>query len=207
MDVQYTSEWYHWDKENEAAKALIDRGCVIIGQHADSTGAPSACEDALKAGTTVYSVGYNIDMLPYAPTAALVSPTNEWHVCYEEMFRNVMAGNPVPANWAEGLAKDAVALTELGSSCAAGTAEKLAEVEAALRDGSLKVFDTATFTVNGEAVTTAQVDLSLIDFSDFSVIFPGDTVECIVDGAFDESTFRSAPYFALRIDGITEDAE
>ena len=31
-----------------------------------------------------------------------------------------------------------------------------------------------------------------------------DTGEAIVDGAFQESVLRSAPYFSLRIDGITE---
>ena len=67
MDVQYTQSWYDPAKESEAANALMARGCVIIGQHADSTGAPSAVQAALDGGKTAYSVGYNVDMLSVAP--------------------------------------------------------------------------------------------------------------------------------------------
>ena len=106
-------------------------------------------------------------------------------------------GEEIAADWAKGFDADAVAITDLGPSCAAGTAEKVAEVEAAIRDGSLKVFDTASFTVGGETVTTA---FGLDTDGDWV----NDTGEAIVDGAFQESVLRSAPYFALRIDGITE---
>ena len=177
---------------------------MIIGQHADSTGAPAAVQKLLDAGTLCYSVGYNIDMLPTAPTAALTSPTNEWSVFYTELFTAVKNGEAVAADWAKGFDADAVAITDLGPSCAAGTAEKVAEVEEAIRSGSLKVFDTATFTVGGETVTSAPCDMSFMDWSTMTAIYEGETVEAIVDGAFEESTFRSAPYFALRIDGITE---
>ena len=92
----------------------------------------------------------------------------------------------------------------LDLSCAAGTAEKVAEVEAALRDGSLKVFDVNTFTVNGETVTSAPCDMTIMDWATGTVSYQGETYEAIVDGAFEESTFRSAPYFTLRIDGIVQ---
>ena len=109
-----------------------------------------------------------------------------------------MNGEEIASDWAKGYDDGAVAVTEFGPSCAAGTAEKVAEVEAALRDGSLKVFDTATFTVNGETI---------MDWATGTVAYQGETYEGIVDGAFEESTFRSAPYFTLRIDGIVEDAQ
>lgn len=204
MEVNYTNSWFDIDKEAAAAEALIAKGCVIIGQHADSTGAPAATQKLLDAGNVCYSVGYNVDMLPTAPTAALTSPTNEWSVFYKELFAAVQNGEAVATDWAKGFDADAVAITELGASCAAGTAEKVAEVEAALKDGSLKVFDTATFTVDGNAVTSAPCDMSFMDWSTMTAIYEGETVEAIVDGAFAESEFRSAPYFALRIDGITE---
>ena len=76
MEVQYTNSWYDPVAEGEAANALMARGCVIIGQHADSTGAPSAVQAQKDAGSVVYSVGYNIDMLEVAPTAALTSSQN-----------------------------------------------------------------------------------------------------------------------------------
>mgnify|MGYP000161058084 CR=1 FL=1 len=82
-------------------------------------------------------------------------------------------------------------------------------MEAALKDGSLHVFDTSKFTVNGETVTTAPIDLTFYDYSTGTpvAVYQGDTEEAITDGYFSESTLRSAPYFSLRIDGITEDAD
>lgn len=209
MEVMYTNSWFDIDKEGAAAEALIANGCVIIGQHADSTGAPAATEKMLNSGRICYSIGYNIDMLDTAPNAALTSATNVWSVYYTEAIQAVMNGEEVPVDWAKGYEDGAVAITTLGSNCAEGTAEKVAEVEAALKDGSLQVFDTSTFTVDGQAVTSAPVDLTYYDYSTGSpvALYQGETKEAITDGYFSESTLRSAPYFTLRIDGITEDAE
>ena len=195
MEVQYTGSWFDLSKENEAAKQLISDGCIIIGQHADSTGAPQACQEALKSGTTVYSIGYNIDMLATAPDAALTSATNNWGVYYTYAIAQAMRGQKVATNWVGGFDIGAVAITQLGSACAAGTAEKVAEVEKAIHDGTLQVFDTSTFTVDGAELTTA---LALDTDGDFVA----DTDEAVFDGAFHESYFQSAPYFTVRIDGI-----
>ena len=209
MEVMYTNSWFDIDKEGAAAEALIANGCVIIGQHADSTGAPAATEKMLGTGRICYSIGYNIDMLDTAPNAALTSATNVWGVYYTEAIQAAMNGEEVPVDWAKGYEDGAVAITTLGSSCAEGTAEKVAEVEAALKDGSLQVFDTSTFTVDGQTVTSAPIDLTFYDYSTGSpvALYQGETKEAITDGSFSESTLRSAPYFALRIAGITEDAE
>lgn len=218
MEVKYTNSWFDIDKEAAAAEALIANGAVIIGQHADSTGAPAATEKLLNNGRICYSVGYNVDMLETAPNAALTSATNNWSAYYTEALKAVMDGAEVPVNWAEGYAKNAVAITKLGPSCAAGTAEYVANIEAQLKDGSLKVFDTDTFTAsaaqntctvetdaNGK-VTSCKVDMSFMDFATMTAIYEGEVVECIKDGAFAESEFRSAPYFSIRIDGIVENA-
>lgn len=197
MDVQYTNSWYDPTAEAEAANALISKGCVIIGQHADSTGAPSAIQAAQDSGKVVYSVGYNISMLSVAPKAALTSSQNNWGALYTPMIDMRMKGETLPTDLAKGYADGGVMISELGESCAPGTAEKVAEVEAALKDGSLNVFDCKNFTVGGEAVTTY---LGLDTDGDFV----GDTGEAIENGVFNESTLRSAPYFGLRIDGITE---
>lgn len=204
MEVNYTNSWFDIAKEGAAAEALMANGCVIIGQHADSTGAPAAVEKALKNGTIAYSVGYNIDMLPTAPTAALTSASNDWSVYYTYALGAALRGEEVVVDWAHGYDQDAVNITTLGNSCAAGTAEYIEGVIAKLKSGELKVFDTDTFTVGGEKVTTNIVDLSYMDYSTMTPIYAGEKVETIVDGAFVESTFRSAPYFALRIDGIVE---
>lgn len=207
MEVMYTNSWFDIDKEGAAAEALIANGAVIIGQHADSTGAPAATQKQHDNGTICYSVGYNIDMIETAPTAALTSATNNWSVYYKHAMECIMNGTELEADWAKGYSEGAVAITTLSDACAEGTAEKVAEVEAALKDGSLHVFDTSKFTVGGAAVTTAPCDMSFMDWSTMTPIYQGETVEAIKDGYFAESTFRSAPYFALRIDGITEDAE
>ncbi len=197
MGVQYTNSWFNITAENEAAKALIADGCIIIGQHADSTGAPAACEEALNAGTTVYCVGYNVDMLSAAPNAALTSPTNEWDVFYTYAIDAVLNGKAFDTNWAEGFDKDAVAITPLGPSCAPGTQEAVDKAIADLKSGTLHVFDTATFTVGGEEVTSAFA-------TDTDGDWTNDADEAVFDGFFHESYFQSAPAFALRIDGITE---
>ena len=198
MEVTYTNSWFDIVKEGEAANSLMADGCVIIGQHADSTGAPAAVEAALTAGTyTAYSVGYNVDMLSVAPNAALTSSTNNWEVFYEYAIGAAMKGEEIATDWSEGYVTGAVGITKLGDSCAPGTAEKVAEVEAALKDGTLHVFDITKFTVGGETVTSAFA-------TDTDGDFVGDTDEAIFDGYYHESYFQSAPSFSLRIDGITE---
>ena len=211
MDVQYTNSWFDIDGEAAAADMLIKRGCVIIGQHADSTGAPDTVEKAWQNGQVVYSVGYNMSMLDVAPDAALTSATNVWSAYYKELFSDVLNGKEIPQDWSKGFNDDAVAITDLGPNVAEGTADKVAEVEAALKDGSLHVFDTSKFTVNGKQITEddAKVDLSYVDYSTNTVVYKGDTKTALVtddDGNsyFEESVLRAAPYFTLRIDGITE---
>ncbi|MBR6257377.1 MAG: BMP family ABC transporter substrate-binding protein [Lachnospiraceae bacterium] len=189
MEVTYTNSWFDITAEGEAANALMADGCVIIGQHADSTGAPTAVQAALDSGKVAYSVGYNVDMLNVAPTAALTSATNNWSVYYKHAFDQVLAGSKIDTNWAEGYSQDAVAITALGPSVAAGTADKVAEVEAAIKSGSLHVFDTSKFTVGGSNLSSFVLD---------------DGYEAISDGYFHESEHVSAPYFSLRIDGIKE---
>ena len=204
MNVIYTNSWFDMTKEGEAANTLMSMGCVIIGQHADSTGAPSAVQAKLKAGSVVYCVGYNVDMLSAAPDAALTSAQNKWAVLYQDILSDFMSGATMKKDYSGGYNEDAVMISTLGPSCAAGTAEKVAEVIAGLKDGTLHVFDTATFTVGKAAVTTSTFDFSTMN-SDFSAVqYAGPTEECIKDGYFHESEFRSAPYFTLRIDGITE---
>jgi len=197
MDVQFTNSWYDPTAEAEAANALIADGCCIISQHADSTGAPGAVQAALDAGTVVYCVGYNVDMTSVAPTAALTSAQNNWSVYYTYALNCLLTGEEIATDWAQGYAEGAVMISKLGDSCAAGTADKVKEVETAISSGTLNVFDCSTFTVGGQPVTTY---LAIDTNGDFK----GDQGEAITNGVFHESTLRSAPYFALDIDGITK---
>lgn len=197
MDVQYTNSWFDLQAEAATAEALMSRGCVIIGQHADSTGAPSAIQNAKNNGKVVYSVGYNIDMLSVAPDAALTSSTNDWSVFYTYAFQTMLDGGKIATDWAKGYDAGAVAITALGPEVAEGTAEAVQAAIDDIKAGKLHVFDTSTFTVGGAEVTSALTFDSDGDWVN-------DTNEGIVDGYYHESEYISAPSFSLRIDGITE---
>ncbi len=192
MEVQYTNSWFDLTGEAEAANLLIADGCVIIGQHADSTGAPSATQAKHEEGTVCYSVGYNIDMLKVAPDVALTSATNNWSVYYEYAFKAHMNDEAIVTDWAQGYANDAVAITALGPACASGTQEAVDAAVASIKNGELHVFDCADWTVNGETLTSY----------DKVSYFEGN--EMIWDGYFHESELRAAPAFDIRIDGIIE---
>ncbi|MCQ2495356.1 MAG: BMP family ABC transporter substrate-binding protein [Lachnospiraceae bacterium] len=197
MEVSFTNSWFDIAAESSTAEKLIADGCVIIGQHADSTGAPSACEAANKAGTVVYSVGYNVDMLSVAPNAALTSSTNDWSVYYTYLFNQLKAGKEIATDWSEGYNTGAVCITKLGTSCAEGTQQLVDNAEKALKDGSVHVFDINTFTVGGEPVNS-----TFCFDSDGDFVY--DQVEAIKDGYYHESEYISAPSFNLDVDGITK---
>lgn len=197
MDVQYTNTWFDITAEGEAADALMSKGCVIIGQHADSTGAPSAVEAAYKTGKTVYSVGYNIDMLSVAPDVALTSPQNNWAIAYKEILQTAMQGGKLKTDYCYGYADNGVQISKLGPACADGTQAAVDKAIAAIKDGTLHVFDTSAFTVGGKQVTSAFA-------TDTNGDSKNDADNAIFDGYYHESYFQSAPSFSLRIDGITE---
>ena len=202
MYVEYTNSWFDINKEAETANSLLAKGCVIIGQHADSTGAPSAVQAAFEQnGTVAYSVGYNVSMLSVAPDVALTSSSNNWATYYTYAFQSMIDGTEIAVDWAEGYETGAVSITELGTSVAEGTEAKVTEVETAIKDGTLNVFDTSKFTVDG-ANLTDDFELNL-SFTDVPEI-----IKPISNGVFHESDtkdgFRSAPYFSVRIDGIEE---
>ncbi len=192
MEVKYTGSWADQALEKETAEALIADGCFLIGQHADTTGAAAACEAA-----GVWHVGYNVGMLDVAPNYDLTSSTNSWGPYYTYAVQSVVNGEPIDTDWCKGHTEDAVFITELGQNVADGTEEKVDETWAAIDDGSLKVFDTSTWTVGGETITTTATD-------DLADLYFG--VEHISeDGSyFMESEVGSAPAFAFIIDGITE---
>ena len=191
MEVTFTGSWYDETAEKEAANRLIANGCKLISQHADSMGAPTACEEA-----GVPNVSYNGSTVSACPNTYIISSRIDWAPYYEYAIKAVMNGEEIAADWTGTLSTGSVVLTELNDAVAApGTAEKLAEVEAALKDGTLHVFDTSTFTVGGETLTSYMADV------DTDANYEPDT-EVIKDGYFSESEFRSAPYFDIQIDGI-----
>ncbi len=198
MSVEYTNSWFDLTAEATVGDDLMSQGCVIIGQHADSTGAPSQLQKNMqdnKYGFTAYSVGYNVSMLDVAPDVALTSATNVWEKFYTYAFQCWLNGEDLMTDWTGGYNEGAVEITALGSSVAPGTEEAVNTAIADIKSGKLHVFDASTFTIGGETPTSILGDVD----ADFTP-----ETECLIDGYFHESEFRSAPYFSARIDGITE---
>ena len=192
MEVTFTSSWYDETAEKEGATLLINNGCKLISQHADSMGAPTACEEA-----GVPNVSYNGSTIDACPNTFIISSRIDWAPYYKLAIEAVMNGEEIPVDWCGGIEEGSVVLTEVNEqAAAAGTAEAIEEAKAKLVAGELHVFDTSTFTVDGETLTSYMADVDTDD------AYTPDT-EVISDGYFHESEYRSAPYFDLRIDGIT----
>ena len=194
MEVTFTGSWYDETAEKEGAIKLIDNGCVLISQHADSMGAPTACENA-----NVPNISYNGSTESVAPNTFIVSSRINWVPYFELIIKSVQNGEKIPADYTGTIETGSVVLTDLGKNAPAeGTQAKMDQVKAEIQKGTRKVFDTSTFTVGGQTVTSYMADV------DTDAAYEGDH-EVISNGAFNESAdgFRSAPYFDLRIDGIT----
>ncbi|ETP73297.1 putative ABC-type transport system, periplasmic component/surface lipoprotein [Lachnospiraceae bacterium JC7] len=192
MEVTFTGSWYDETAEKEAANKLINDKCVLISQHADSMGAPTACEAA-----GVPNISYNGSTESVAPNTFIVSSRINWAPYFVESITACAEGRNFDKDWTGTLGTESVLLTDINNNVAAeGTQEKLDSVKADLESGKLHVFDTETFTVEGKKLETYMADV------DTDPQYEGDT-EAVSEGYFHESEYRSAPYFDLQIDGIT----
>ncbi|MBR3763821.1 MAG: BMP family ABC transporter substrate-binding protein [Clostridia bacterium] len=194
MKVQFTGSWYDEMEERSAATALINAGCDLISQHADSMGAPTACENA-----GIPNVSYNGSTVASCPNTFIVSSRINWAPYFVYICNQVAAGEAIATDWTGTIATGSVVLTDVNTAVAApGTVEAIAETMTALQNGEIKVFDTAAdafITVGGEKLVSYIADV------DTDELYTPDT-EVVADGYFHESEFRSAPYFDVRIDGI-----
>ena len=209
MDVTFTGSWYDETLEKEGAEKLIQGGCKLISQHADSLGAPTACENA-----GVPNVSYNGSTQAACPNTYIISSRINWAPYYEYAIKAVMDGTEIAADWTGTLATNSVVLTDLNTTVAAeGTAEAIAAATEKLEKGEIHVFDCSTFTTKADDTMNAfKVDYLKVDADghitsymadvDTDQAYAGDT-EVVHDGYFAESEKRSAPYFDLEIDGIT----
>ena len=192
MEVQFTGSWYDEALEKEAATKLLSNNCVLISQHADSMGAPTACENA-----GVPNVSYNGSTQGACPNTFIVSSRIDWAPYFKYIINSAVAGEAIAADWCEGFEVGSVKLTDINEAVAAeGTKEAIEDAKAKLIAGEIKVFDTDAFTVEGKKLDSYLADV------DTDANYEKDT-EVIKDGYFHESEFRSAPYFDLQIDGIT----
>ena len=192
MEVTFTGSWYDETAEKEGAEKLIQNGCVLISQHADSMGAPTACENA-----GVPNVSYNGSTLDACPNTFIVSSRINWVPYMKYMIECVRDGKEIDTDWCKGINEGAVELTAINDKVAApGTAEAIKAAEEQFKAGTLHVFDTSTFTVGGKVLTSYKADV------DTDENYTPDT-EVVSNGYFHESEKRSAPYFDVDIDGIT----
>ena len=192
MEVQFTGSWYDEALEKEAATKLLSNNCKLISQHADSMGAPTACENA-----GVPNVSYNGSTKDACPNTFIVSSRINWAPYFEYIIDCVANGKAIADDWCGGFAEGSVELTEVNADAAAeGTEKAIEEAKAKLISGELRVFDTSTFTVEGANLDSYMADV------DTDENYEADT-EVIANGYFHESEYRSAPYFDLQIDGIT----
>ena len=193
MEVSFTSSWYDEAAEKEAANTLIANGCKLISQHADSMGAPTACET-----NGIPNVSYNGSTVAACPNTFIISSAINWAPYMEMVIKAAMDGTAIPADWCGGIKEGAVVLSEINEKVAAkGTKEAIEAAKAKFLDGALHVFDLSTFTVNGQPLSAdhmADVDTDEAYTPDTKVV---------TNGYFDESVKRSAPYFDIKIDGIT----
>ena len=192
MKVRYTGSWYDQALEQEAANALIATDkCVLISQHADSLGAPSACEAA-----GVPNISYNGSTYAAGENTFIISSAINWESYFAYIIKQVTDGQAIPADWTGDIAAGSVVLSGLNSGVAAeGTKDAIDKAIADFKAGTLHVFATDTFTVDGKALDSYKADV------DYDTAYEHET-EVISDGYFHESEYRSAPYFDLRIDGI-----
>lgn len=204
MEVTFTGSWYDEAAEKEAATKLIANGCKLISQHADSMGAPTACEAA-----GVPDVSYNGSTISACPNTFIVSSRINWAPYFEYAIKCVMDGTAIDTDWTGTLDTQSVLLTEVNEQAAApGTQEAIDKAAAEMKAGTLKVFDVSTFTVtvtdDKNVNATVDADGHLTSYMadvNTDAAFEADT-EVVKDGYFSESEFRSAPYFDVQIDGI-----
>ena len=211
MDVQFTGSWYDETAEKTAAETLINKGCALISQHADSWGAPTACESA-----NIPNISYNGSTESRCPETFIVSSKIDWVPYFKYCLQQIKNGKAIDTDWTgklgSTLSNGSVALTDFGKKATvSGTEEKIKEVADSLRNGTTQVFDTSTFTVSGNNIkSTMKVDAnghvtSYLADVDTDAAYTGDTEAIETKGGityFAESSKRSAPYFDITIDGI-----
>ncbi len=193
MDVQFTGSWFDIYSERKAAEMLMANGCVLISQHSDSMGAPLACEAA-----GIPNVAYNYDTYKNCPETFMVSTGINWAPYFNYIIKAACTGSDIAADWCGGINEGSIVLSGLNPDAVAdGTVEAIEEAIAGFKAGTLKVFDINSFTVNGETL-----DESYLADVDTDANFTPDT-PVVSNGYYHESEYRSAPYFEVRIDGIT----
>ena len=197
MEVQFTGSWYDPTAEKEAAETLITKGAKLISQHADSMGAPSACESK-----NIPNVSYNGSTIEACPNTFIVSSRIDWapYMAYIMYMTIEGHGKDIDDDFVGTIETGSVKLTNLnGNVVGRDVAVAIAKARAELINGERHVFDTENFTVNGEKITSFYINQTKDEAGN---IVEGSGINVVNDGIFEESTYMSAPYFSFKIDGI-----
>lgn len=194
MEVQFTNSWNDPNLEAQLAQALIDDGCDVLGQHADSAATATTAEAA-----GVWQIAYNSDMIDKAPNASITGCRCDWGAYEKEAVQDLLDGKAIPQDWTGGLSENAVTLTAYNDALMPeGAADAVEAAKQKIISGELNVFDCSTFTINGGQTPTSYKN----DFG----------TEFVIDGVFreqDPDVGGSSPAWpasegsAWNIDGIT----
>jgi len=203
MSVKYTGYWYEEKLEKDVANELMDDGCKLISQHADSHGAPQACE-----ARGIPNVSYNGSTLSDGPNTYLISSRINWAPYYEKVIMDYVDAKAnekqpsVPNNFTGTLKDGSVEIDSCSKNCPAGAQKEIDKVKKELIDGTRHVFDINNFKINGEAPTEANMRPA--DAEGTTWFGLAADAKFLEGGYYHESELRSAPSFDKIIDGITE---
>ena len=150
INVAVTNSWYDPEKEEAAAKKLLDMGCDVMSQHCDTPYPMTLAQDH-----GAYGIGYNSDMSKEVPKACLCSVIWNWSAYYTAAVNDVIEGTWSGDNYYGGMAEGLVGITDLASFCAEGTQEKVTAASEAILNGSSNVFDGELKTNTGEVIGSA----------------------------------------------------
>lgn len=148
--VKVTNSWYAPQKEEEAAKQLLDMDCDVIAQHCDTSYPQTLAQER-----GVYSIGYNSDMSKNAPEACLCSVVWNWSAYYTTAVQSIIDGTWDGSNYYGGMSENLVNVTSVANFATAGTQEKVNEAKQQILTGKNGVFDGAIETNTGEIIGTA----------------------------------------------------
>ena len=193
MDVKFTNSWYDETAEKAAAEALIADGAKLISQHADSMGAPSACE---KAG--IPNVSYNGSTIEKCPNTFIISSRINWAPYFEMIIASFAEKEnedgkmekffEVPADYVGSIEDGMVEILPINAEVMAeGTVAALKSVISVFKreNSAAIVFNTENFTVaipeevdNDEQRIYKEGDVTIVARKDKND--KGETVETII---------------------------
>lgn len=205
MKTVVTKSWGDEGRETTGANKLIEAGCKVISQHADTYGAPKACNQA-----GVPNVSYNVAANGGALASTyLCSSRINWTPYFNYVVDCVKNNKTIAYDWCGGIKEGSVVVGEVGSCAAEGTKAAIEAATNQFKAGTLNVFDCSKFTVS--AANNPYADWTLDENNHIvtckaNVVpdenFAADT-QVVENGIYKESSKRSAPYFDVNIDGIT----